>query len=383
VIRQSEGLTSRFDWPLFIAGVLIALMGVVNLYSATSVYQGVVAERYISQLYWLLGAGVVGAALCAFDYRHIERGAYIAYAVGIFMLLIVFVLARDVRGSARWIEFGSFRFQPSEFTKVMLIVALAKYLHDDPKNEGRSLRDLAMPAAITAVPAILILRQPDLGTAMVHVFIFLTIAAVTKVSGKSILLFTGTAIIAAYVAYHFVLLDYQRARIEVFLNPEADLLGRGWHAHHARVAIGNGELLGNGYPQGDAEPVLVLARPGDRLSLPGLRRGVGVRRGAGAHRALLVPVPVVDSRGVAGAGSVRGDPVRGRDGDDLLARRHQHRHDLWPPAGGRRHAAAVLLRRQQREHRDARAGDGDERVHAAKHGPPRALLTVAVRALAS
>jgi rod shape determining protein RodA len=258
VIRQSEGLTSRFDWPLFIAGVLIALMGVVNLYSATSVYQGVVAERYISQLYWLLGAGVVGAALCAFDYRHIERGAYIAYAVGIFMLLIVFVLARDVRGSARWIEFGSFRFQPSEFTKVMLIVALAKYLHDDPKNEGRSLRDLAMPAAITAVPAILILRQPDLGTAMVHVFIFLTIAAVTKVSGKSILLFTGTAIIAAYVAYHFVLLDYQRARIEVFLNPEADLLGRGWHAHHARVAIGNGELLGNGYLKGMQNQFLFL-----------------------------------------------------------------------------------------------------------------------------
>ena len=250
MIRQHEGITARFDWPLFIATTTIALLGVVNLYSATSVYQGVIAERYISQLYWILGAGVVGAVLCAIDYRHIERGAYVAYVVGIFMLLVVFVLARDVRGSSRWIEFGSFRFQPSEFTKLTLIVALAKYLHDDPKNEGRTLKDLAIPAILTLIPAVLILRQPDLGTAMVHVFIFLTIAAVTKVKAQSALVFMGSAVVVGYIGYHYGLLDYQRARIEVFLNPEADILGRGWHAHHARVAIGNGELLGNGYLQG-------------------------------------------------------------------------------------------------------------------------------------
>lgn len=253
MMRENEGLTARFDWPLFIVAVCIALLGVVNLYSATSVYQGthpVVAERYISQLYWVLGGGVVGAVLCAFDYRHIERSAYVAYAVGIFALLVAIVLARDVRGSSRWIEFGSFRFQPSEFTKLTLILALAKYLHHDPKNEGRSLKDLAIPAAITVVPAFLILRQPDLGTAIIHLLIFLTIAAVTKVRARSALLFLATSVIAVYIAYHFVLLDYQRARIEVFLNPEADILGRGWHAHHARVAIGNGELFGNGYLQG-------------------------------------------------------------------------------------------------------------------------------------
>ncbi len=249
-MRQSEGLTSRFDWPLFIATVGIALLGVVNLYSATSVYQGAVAERYISQLYWLLGAGVVGAILCAFDYRHLERTAYVAYAVGIFMLVLTLVLGRNLRGSARWIEFGSFKFQPSEFTKLTLILALSKYLHDDPKNEGRALKDLLVPALITLVPALLILRQPDLGTAMVHIFIFLTIAAVTKLKGRSILLFLGSSIIGSYVAYQYVLLDYQRARIEVFLNPEADILKTGWHAHHARVAIGNGQLVGNGYLKG-------------------------------------------------------------------------------------------------------------------------------------
>jgi rod shape determining protein RodA len=253
-MQKGDGLSARFDWPLFIGGVLIALLGVVNLYSATSVYtdpkQIGIAERYILQLYWLLGAGIVGAVICAFDYRHIERYGYLIYAAGVFSLIVVLVLARDVRGSSRWIEFGSFRFQPSEFTKLGLVVALAKYLHDDPKNEGRSLKDLAIPALLTAIPALLILKQPDLGTALVHVFIFLTVAAVTKVRQKSALLFMASATAGSYIAYHYVLRDYQRARIEVFLNPEADILGKGWHAHNARVAIGNGGVLGNGYLKG-------------------------------------------------------------------------------------------------------------------------------------
>ncbi len=248
--RNEEGLSSRFDWPLFIASALIALIGVVNLYSATSVYHSAVAERYVSQLYWVLGAGVVGAILCAFDYRHIERYAYAIYGIGMFSLVIVLALARDVRGSSRWIEFGAFRFQPSEFTKLCLIIALAKFLHDDPKNEGRRLIDLWIPAVLTLVPFILIMRQPDLGTALVHMFTFLTICLVTKISWKSIVGFIGTAGIGSYLAYHFVLLDYQRTRVEVFLNPEADILGKGWHAHHAKVAIGNGQMFGNGYLKG-------------------------------------------------------------------------------------------------------------------------------------
>ncbi|MFO0551917.1 MAG: rod shape-determining protein RodA [Polyangiaceae bacterium] len=259
MIRQNEPLSARFDWPLFIIAAMIALLGVVNLYSATSVYSNqAIAERYVTQLYFLLGAGVMGGIVIAFDYRHIERYAYVVYGVGVFALLLVLVLARDVRGSTRWIEFGSFRFQPSEFTKLCLVIALAKYLHHDPKNEGRQLKELLWPAVLALVPAVLILRQPDLGTALVHIFIFLTTAAVTKVRGRSILLFVGTSILAAYIAYHFILLDYQRDRIEVFLNPEADILGKGWHAHHARVAIGNGQLMGDGYLKGMQNQFLFL-----------------------------------------------------------------------------------------------------------------------------
>ncbi|MCC6557641.1 MAG: rod shape-determining protein RodA [Polyangiaceae bacterium] len=259
---QRDSLSSHdrdhFDWPLFIAAVSIAVLGVVNLYSATSVYSGARAELYISQVYWLFVGGIIGGVIIAVDYRHLERLGYVFYTFGVFSLALVFVLARDVRGSARWIEFGSFRFQPSEFMKVFLVIALAKYLHDDPRNEGRTLRDLAIPAALTAVPALLVLRQPDLGTATILVFVFLTIAMLTRVKWKSVALFAGTVISAAPIVWTYVLLPYQRDRITTFLNPEADILRRGWHAHHSRVAIGNGGLFGAGYLKGTQNQFLFL-----------------------------------------------------------------------------------------------------------------------------
>jgi rod shape determining protein RodA len=246
----SSRTQNHFDWPLFIAAALIAVLGVVNLYSATSVYSGARSELYISQIYWLVLGGIIGGVLVAIDYRHFERLGYVLYTFGVFTLLLVFVLARDVRGSSRWIEFGSFRFQPSEFTKIFLVIALAKFLHDDPRSEGRTLKDLLVPALLTGVPALLILRQPDLGTATIHILIFLTIAALTRIRWKSVLVFFSTIAAAAPIVWQYVLLDYQKDRITVFLRPEDDLLHRGWHAHHARVAIGNGGLFGNGFMKG-------------------------------------------------------------------------------------------------------------------------------------
>ncbi|MDI1475783.1 rod shape-determining protein RodA [Polyangium sp. y55x31] len=240
----------HFDWPLFIAAALIAVLGVVNLYSATSVYQGVRAELYISQIYWLVLGGILGGILVAIDYRHLERLGYAIYTFGVFSLILVFIFAKDLRGSKRWIEFGSFRFQPSEFMKVFLVIALAKFLHDDPRSEGRTLKDLLVPALLTGVPALLILKQPDLGTASIHVLVFLMIAALTRVRWKSVLTFVVTVACALPLIWNYVLLDYQKARVTVFMRPEDDILKTGWHAHHSRVAIGNGGLFGNGYMKG-------------------------------------------------------------------------------------------------------------------------------------
>jgi rod shape determining protein RodA len=244
---RAEG---HFDWPLFISATLIAVLGVVNLYSATSVYSGARAELYISQIQWLAIGGILGGVLLAVDYRHLERLGYVLYTFGVFNLILVFVLAKDVRGSTRWIEFGGFRYQPSEFMKLYLVIALAKYLHDDPRSEGRTLRDLVVPALLTAVPALLVLRQPDLGTATILVLVFLTAAAVTRVRWQSVVSFFASVVPGTYVVYEYVLLGYQKNRITTFLNPEADVQGLGYHAHHARVAIGDGGLFGAGFAHG-------------------------------------------------------------------------------------------------------------------------------------
>ncbi len=255
------GLTEErdhFDWPLFIAVAMVAVLGVVNLYSATSVYSGSRAELYISQVYMLVIGGILGGLMVAVDYRHFERLGYVVYTGGVFALVLVAVLARDVRGAARWIDFGPFRFQPSEFMKVCLVIALAKFLHDDPKNEGRTLKDLAIPAALTSVPALLVLRQPDLGTATILTLVFVTVALITRIHVKSLLAVVAAVGVAIPIVWDYVLLDYQRARVEVFLNPEADLLHTGWHAHHSRVAIGDGGFLGAGFMRGTQNQFLFL-----------------------------------------------------------------------------------------------------------------------------
>jgi rod shape determining protein RodA len=249
----SSRARDHIDWPLFIVVAIIAVLGVVNLYSATSVYfntsKAGLAEIYINQVYWLAIGGVAAAIVAAIDYRHIERFAYVIYTLGVFSLILVSILARDVRGAARWINIGSFSFQPSEFMKLCLIIAVAKYLHDDPKNDERTLKDLAVPAILTAVPALLIARQPDLGTGTMLVLIFFSIAAITRLRRRSVLNFLIAAGIGLPLVWQFAL-PYQRDRITAFLNPAEDLSGSGYHAYHARIAIGNGGLFGKGYMHG-------------------------------------------------------------------------------------------------------------------------------------
>lgn len=240
----------RFDWPLFISACLIVVLGMVNLYSATSVYTGARAEFYVNQLYSLVAGGIIAFGVASIDYRHFERLGYVLYTVGIVLLILVFILGRDIRGASRWISIAGFQFQPSEMTKLSLIVALGKVIHEDPRSDGRTLRNLLAPAALALLPVALILRQPDLGTAILHMLIFGSVIALLRWQPKTVLTLGIMAACGIPLGWMYGLKDYQRQRITSFLDPEADLQGAGWHAHHARVAIGNGGIFGQGYLQG-------------------------------------------------------------------------------------------------------------------------------------
>lgn len=241
-----------FDWPLFVAVLTIATFGVLNLYSATEV--AAAPGAYIQQVYWLLlGFGVAGLTTVV-DYRHFERHAWLIYGAGVVTLVLVFLLGRSVRGSMRWIAVGGFTLQPSEIMKICLIVALAKYLHNDPKSGGRTLSDLVVPGLILAVPMALILAQPDLGTAMVCAFIFATIMVLTQLKLRSLLTLSLFFVLSAPATWLYLLKDYQKARIISFWDrlsgAESDLLGSGWHTHQSLIAIGSGGVTGKGFMQG-------------------------------------------------------------------------------------------------------------------------------------
>lgn len=257
--RLSTRAIDHFDWALFLAACCIGILGVINLYSATSVAKDALTDVYIQQIYWFVTGGVLATIVAAIDYRHYERSGYILYGVGIVLLILVFILGKDVRGSSRWINIGSFGFQPSEFMKLFMIVALAKYLHDDPpRPDGRTLVDFIIPAILAGIPMFLILRQPDLGTALIHGLIFVSICAMTRIRYQSVLKLVVTSAVLMPMVWLYGLRDYQKDRITSFLNPEADVRGTGWHAHHARIAIGNGGISGQGFMKGTQNQHLFL-----------------------------------------------------------------------------------------------------------------------------
>jgi rod shape determining protein RodA len=257
--RFSTRAVDHFDWGLFLAACGIGILGVINLYSATSVAKGVLTDIYIQQIYWFVAGGILATVVAAVDYRHYERSGYVLYGLGIVLLILVFILGKDVRGSSRWINIGSFGFQPSEFMKLFMIVALAKYLHDDPpRPEGRTLIDFIVPAVIAGIPMFLILRQPDLGTALIHGLIFLSICGMTQIRWQSVAKLIVSSAVLAPVIWLYGLREYQKNRITSFLNPEADVRRTGWHAHHARIAIGNGGPSGQGFMKGTQNQHLFL-----------------------------------------------------------------------------------------------------------------------------
>ena len=257
--RRSSSLMFRrgpaVDMKLLFAVVLIVTAGLVNLYSATSVYADTatrarLADIYVSQVYWMVVGGLLGILVAAIDYRHYERFAGVLYAGGILSLGLVFILGSDIRGSSRWIQLGSFTFQPSEFMKVLLVLMVARHVHNDNKTEPRTLVDLAIPGLFIGVAVGLVMIQPDLGTGLIMSLSSATILLMTRIRRRTLLAIVAGAGTALPLAWTYAMKQYQKDRITSFLDPEHDKTGIGWHALQSQTAIGNGQLVGEGFMQG-------------------------------------------------------------------------------------------------------------------------------------
>jgi rod shape determining protein RodA len=237
-------LRFRFDWTLCIAALALIGLGLLNLWSAVHERQG---HLFTQQVSWLALGVVLFVGVASLDYRLISRLSYIFYGAGVALLTGVLIFGKMVGGGRRWFEMGSVHVQPSEIVQVLTVLALGKYLNDAPALEGRSWRHLAVPVLIVSVPASLIAKQPDFGTAFLVLAIFFTIMLTARLKVKTLAALVGMATIAAFPVYQHLLHEYQRKRVEAFFNPNSE---GAYQTRQALNAIGSGRFLGKGFMHG-------------------------------------------------------------------------------------------------------------------------------------
>ena len=236
-------LRRNLDWPLFALTYIIAIFGVVILFSLTRFDPSV---NYRKQILWLaIGtAGMIGAT--AVDYHVYARFAKQFYIANIVLLLIVMRFAPHVKGAARWIRVAGFQFQPSEFAKLAVILTLTVFLAKRRETIGE-WRTLLASFGYIAVPAALIFKQPDLGTALVVLAIWGGMVFVAGAKLKHMAVFAVIGLTLFVGLWHFgVLKEFQKERIRVVLGQNADAKGTGYHVYQARIAIGSGGMWGKG-----------------------------------------------------------------------------------------------------------------------------------------
>ena len=239
----------KFNWSLLIIQAILVGIGIYNLISATGVEDKSLG-LYKSQLLWF-GMGLALTALTLLPHYSIfSRMGYIIYFGNLLLLAAVLVLGRSSLGAKRWIGFGGFRVQPSEFMKISMVICLAKYFESDKTVEGYGFRELILPTLLVMIPCGLIMMQPDLGTALTILATFGTMMLFLKIRARTLMVIGICAVIALPLAYKFGLKPYQRQRIITFLDPSADPKGSGYNSIQSMIAVGSGQLFGKGYKQG-------------------------------------------------------------------------------------------------------------------------------------
>jgi len=298
-----------FDFPLFFLALSLWIIGIFLIYSATYFHEsGPLAGIYKQQIIWVAMAIFIIMAIISIPGRLFYGFAYIFYAISVVMLVMALVMGVSAKGSERWIIIAGFKLQPSEFAKIGLLLALARYLSEKTVSLER-ITSFIIPGLLIGVPFLLVLKQPDLGTAGVFCamslpmffwggltvlevfyiisplfslvfsaiplilsfgsdhgwgivgaipwgFFFLTLCAILYFARPSMFIMIGVVASSLFTAtittvvWNSFLKDYQKMRIISFINPQADPFGAGYQVIQSKVAVGSGHLFGKGFLKG-------------------------------------------------------------------------------------------------------------------------------------
>ena len=238
------------EWSVLVCVIILIVIGCVALYSAT---QSTEHDELIKQLIWLgISIPIVVMVVCI-DYELIIKAAPVAYAI-MLVLLVAVLFTEPINGATSWFNIGSFSIQPAEFAKIFVILnlalAISKVQEAGKKEISKPLKLLAC-LMIVVVPVLLIVRQPDYGTAIAFVIATIFMLFVAGINKKYIIFSLLATVIVLPLLYMYVLPAHAKTRIDVFLNPDLDPRGSGYNIIQSKLAIGSGQLFGMGVSQGN------------------------------------------------------------------------------------------------------------------------------------
>jgi rod shape determining protein RodA len=248
-----------FDWVLLAFVLMIAALGVMEIYSATlnTKFAGV----HVKQVYWVLAGLAVLFVVSLINYHALLEKVHWLYLASVVALVAVSLFGRKYMGARRWIQLpGGQHFQPSEWVKVVLILALAKYFSDLPTRHA-SVSDIVKAGLIAGIPMLLVLKQPDLGTSLTYVPVVIMALILGGLRLKHAAVMILAVGLAMPLIWHFGLKPYQRERLISFQEPEADPQGSGYQVQQSLIAVGSGGIWGKGTAKGSQTQGLFLPVP--------------------------------------------------------------------------------------------------------------------------
>ena len=247
-LNQAQGRAATwaaFDPYIVISTIVLMGFGLITIWSASGAEPLTLGSPVIKQsLYAVIGIGLM-LGLTMLDYRYVQTFAWVIYGGTLGLLVLVEIVGRAIGGSTRWIDLGFFTLQPSEITKLAVIIAVGAFIANRG-NEMTRFTNFVASGLIVGVPAVIVFQQPDLGTASVFAFVWL---AMVLMSGTRLLYLGGLVVGAipfSFVAWKFILHDYMRERLLISYHPEQDYFGAGFNIIQAQITIGSGGWLGHG-----------------------------------------------------------------------------------------------------------------------------------------
>lgn len=244
-----ETSSTRFDWTLLAVIIALVCLGFVNIFSKTVGHFGddnIVLRQFFNLL---VALGVLGVVML-FDYRLFERVAYFGYGLNLLALMLVPTFGVIRYGARRWLDLGFMNWQPAESMKLMTVLALARYFQTRVSPRSMGLKELAIPGLLVGVPAILTIAQPDLGTGGHLAITGFIILLFVGIRPKILLTFAFMGIVSFPIFWKYGLKPYQKDRIFTFLNPAENRQGEGYNAWQSLIAVGSGEVFGQGFRKG-------------------------------------------------------------------------------------------------------------------------------------